>query len=233
MSKTKKHRPDSNKEPSNGQKNIFANFKWSYVINFIITLTGVFCGVTLSNWVAQSSKNESTNNNFNQLYTECYHNLGSCKQIYYQLNDTSFTDFIFPLIYVDVSNKLILDDNFYNVGNIELYDLLLTYNNLAENLNMQLDSYIESYINDNSLMTNEILLMQTSMFIAINYRIRKRLRELNLVTHIITDINKKNLKELKKVAQAVLEGNFIMVRGDSSKNLPKSWKKLSIEDLYP
>ena len=45
-------------------------------------------------------------------------------------------------------DKLIQDDNFYNVGNIELYSLLSLYIKQAKNLNLQLDSYSESFLND-------------------------------------------------------------------------------------
>ncbi len=233
MPKKKNNRLDSTKEPSNRQNNILANFKWNYVINFFITLVGVFLGVSLSNWSNQSFKNESTTNNFNLLYTECATNLTVCKEIYIQLNDTSFTDYDFPLIFLDVSNKLIRDDNFYNVGNIELYTLLLLYLNEAKNLKLQLNSYSVSFLNDKSMVLNEILLLKTSMLIALNYRIREKLRDFNLVTHFVTNMHYENLKELKKIAQAVIEGNFNLSIKDSTYALPKSWKQLNINDLYP
>lgn len=233
MPKKKKNIIDSSKGSPNRQKNILANFKWNYVINFFVTIVGVFLGVSLSNWSTHSFKNEITKNTLNLLYDECFHNLAACRQIYLQLNDTSFTNYDFPLVIIDISNKLILDDNFYNVGNIELFTLLSRYLKVAKNLNSKLDSYSESFPNDKSLVLNEILILETSMLIALNYRIREKLRDLNLVTQWATDMYSVTQKELEKIAQAVIDGKFNVIIKDSTYALPKSWKQLSIKDLYP
>ncbi len=230
MSKKKKSIPDSNKESLNRQKNIFANFKWSYVINFLITLIGVFGGVYLSNLYFQSSKNESTINKFNLLYTECYQNFSIGQLIYLQLNDTSRTDYAFQLLYVGISNSLLQDNNFYSVGSAELYDLILNNASLTSELNKRLELYSKAFQYDQSRFENLGLLYNISRSIAYNARIRQRLRDKNLVRQVITEIHEQNMQDHQAIVKIILDGEYEYFYKDSILTTPTSWKEIRTID---
>ncbi len=150
----------------------FTKIKWEYFLNFFAMVVGIFFGFMLANYQNDLSLKTELEAKLEFMKRECDYNMGNGFEVKKNLEDTVSFYKLYPKMSTSSILSVINDPYTNKIINYDLYNLLLGYLQICENINFVIPRYNEHIIannyqyNDNLSATRKSLVHYLSYFLA-------------------------------------------------------------------